>query len=191
MKLQIIFGSTREGRQGEKVALWARSQALALENIEIDYTDLRDINLPFFNEAVSPSMIKDGSYSNETQKAWAKRVRSADAYIIVTPEYNHSYPAVLKNALDYIYHEWSNKPVGFISYGGGAGGSLAVEQLRLVVAELQMVSIRESIHIGLFHASPFNEEGKMTNPHLNMQFASFATQLLWWAEALKNARDKN
>lgn len=190
MKLQIIFGSTREGRQGEKVALWVKEQVTLHKDVELDYVDLRDLKLPFFNEEMPPAMINDGNYTNPIQKQWAERIGNADAYIIVTPEYNHSFPAVLKNALDYVYTEWNNKPVGFISYGGGASGSRAVEHLRTVVAELQMVSIRESLHLPLFQNSPFNEEGAMINPYVNQQFASFFKQLHWWSEALKTAREK-
>src|SRR5665213_2869794 len=149
IKIQIIMGSTRQGRFVEQPAKWIFEKAKMQEGIEVELIDLRDWPLPFFDEAVSPSMNK-GNYTNELAAKWAKKVGEADGYIIVTPEYNHGYPGVLKNAIDYVYGEWNNKPVGFVSYGGVAGGTRSVQQLRQVAIELQMVPIRNGIHIPMY-----------------------------------------
>jgi NAD(P)H-dependent FMN reductase len=185
----IILGSTREGRLGDKVAEWLNDEVSKIENFEIDFVDLRDLDLPFFNEPQSPAMIKNGEYQNTSQKNWGERVANADAYLIITPEYNHSYSAVLKNALDYVYHEWAKKPVAFVAYGV-VGGARAVEHLRGVVAQLQMVSIQEAVHITIY-PSPFDEEGKMENQHYSSKLATVLNQTLWWADALKEARSKD
>lgn len=107
--------------------------------------DLRDYPLPFFDESVSP-MRMNGQYSNQAVAKWADKVKQADAYIMICPEYNHGYTAVLKNAIDHLYPEWNHKPVGFLSFGS-TGGARAIEQLRLVAVELQLLPIKNAIHI--------------------------------------------
>lgn len=147
MNLHIILGSVREGRQGEKVATWLLEQAAATE-WEAELIDLADWPLPFFNEATPPD-ANDGKYQNELAQEWSAKIAAADAYILVTPEYNHGYPAVLKNALDWLYYEWGGKPVAFASYSTGlTGGARAVEQLRQVVLHLQMVPVAQGLQIG-------------------------------------------
>jgi len=150
LKIHIILGSTRPGRFSEKPGKWILGELQKKEGIEAELIDLRDWTLPFFNESKSPSSMKGEPYSLEIANEWAKKVGEADGFIIVTPEYNHGYPAVLKNALDYVYDQWNNKPVGFVSYGGVSGGTRSVQQLRQVVIELQMVPIRNGIHFPLF-----------------------------------------
>jgi NAD(P)H-dependent FMN reductase len=112
--IYIILGSTREGRKGEKVAKWVHSVAASRSDLDIELVDLRDWSLPFVHNADTPA---SGKYNVETQK-WADKIAQADGFLIVTPEYNHGYPAVLKNALDHLYAEWNGKPVAFVSYGG-------------------------------------------------------------------------
>ena len=107
--------------------------------------DLRDYPMPFFDEPMGPAMLKE-NYSHESVKKWAAKIKESDAFIVVTPEYNHGYPAVLKNAIDSIFPEWNNKPVGFLSYGN-AGGARSIEQLRQVAIELRMVPIRSALHL--------------------------------------------
>jgi NAD(P)H-dependent FMN reductase len=189
IKLMIILGSTRQGRLGDKVASWVQEQAATLSDVEIDFVDLRDIKLPFFNEPIPSAGVTDGNYTNEVAREWGKRVASQDAFLIITPEYNHSFPAVLKNALDYLYHEWKNKPVGFIGYGV-VGAARAIEHLRGVVAQLQMASVQEAVNI-LLYPSPFDEDGKMTNEHYNAKFVTVSQQLLSWAKALKEVRNQD
>jgi len=135
IKVKVILGSTREGRFGEQPANWIVEEAKRLNDVEVELLDLRSYPMPFYDEPKSPSTTK-GIFPNEVIANWAKKIDEGDAFIIVTPEYNHGYPAVLKNALDYIYYEWNKKPVGFVSYGG-VGGARVVEQLREVTIELQ------------------------------------------------------
>src|SRR5665213_1973426 len=142
--IQIILGSTREGRSGEKVAKWVAKHASARTDFTSEVLDLKEFNLPFFDSAKSPG---SSGIIAPAATAWSEAVAKGDGYIIVTAEYNHGYPAPLKNALDHLYKEWNNKPVAFVGYGGMAGGSRAVEQLRQVVAELRMISIRECVLI--------------------------------------------
>ncbi|PIR57717.1 MAG: nadph-dependent fmn reductase, partial [Parcubacteria group bacterium CG10_big_fil_rev_8_21_14_0_10_38_31] len=145
LKIKVIVGSTRQSRFSEKPAGWVLEELKKREGIEAELLDLRDFPMPFFDEAVSPAM-KQGPYQNEVVKKWTGKIAEADGFIIVTPEYNHGYPAVLKNALDYVYAEWNRKAVGFVSYGS-VSGARSVEQLRQVSIELQMAPIRSAIHL--------------------------------------------
>lgn len=192
VKIQIIVGSTREGRFSDKAATWIAGEFKKQEGIAVEALDLRDYDMPFFNEAVSPS-FKQEPYKNEAVARFTSKIAEGDAFVIVTPEYNHGTSGVLKNALDWVYQEWNNKPVAFISYGS-VGGARAVEQLRLTAIELQMAPIRAAVHIPgdqyfpvLFGKADANEMfAKLTDGAHHM-----ITQLLWWARALKAAREKD
>lgn len=191
IKIKVIVGSTRQNRFSEKPAYWIFEEVKKKGGVDVELLDLRDYPMPFYNEPTSPAMIKDGNYPNEIVKKWAEKIKEADAYIVVTPEYNHGYPAVLKNAMDHVYYEWNNKPVGFVSYGG-VGGARSVEQLRLVAIELQMAPIRNAIHIPTpVYMSMMNEKAPV-KPELFESLKNakdnFLNQLLWWARALKAAR---
>lgn len=186
MKMQIILGSTREGRYGERVAKWVFSEALKRTDFKVELIDLRDFNLPFYQESKSVTSL-NGNYSVDIAKKWSEKIQQGDGYIIITPEYNHSFPAVLKNALDYLYSEWNKKPVSFVSYGGSASGARAVEQLRLVAIELQLAPIREAIHFPLMYR-PFDEVGELQDESFNIKLGKMFDQLIWWARALKEAR---
>lgn len=187
LKIKIILGSTRPNRMSEVVGKWALQEAKKKSDLEVELLDLRDYPLPFYDESVTPSMIK-GKYSDEVAMKWVKKINDGDAYIIIAPEYNHGYPAVLKNALDYPYREWNNKTVGFVSYGSVAGAR-SVEQLRLVTIELQMAPIRSAVHIqGVW--TGFDEKGQPKDATLNDHFSSFMDSLIWWGKALKNAREQ-
>ncbi|HEX7042669.1 MAG TPA: NAD(P)H-dependent oxidoreductase [Patescibacteria group bacterium] len=189
LKIQVIIGSTREGRFGDKPAKWIASYLKEKEDVEVELIDLRDWPLPFFNEPVSPAS-SDGKYTNELAAKWAEKIGEADGYIIVTPEYNHGYPSVLKNALDYVYKQWNKKPVSFLSYGGMSGGTRAVQQLRQVVIELQLVPIRQSIHIPFFRKQ-LDESGNLKPDTLISQADPMIEQLMWFANLLKSGRGKN
>ena len=198
IKIKIILGSTRQNRFSEKPAGWIFEEAKKLEGVEAELLDLRDYPMPFFDDPMSPSMAK-GQYSNEIVKKWAEKINDGDAFIIVAPEYNHGYSAVLKNALDVIYPEWNKKPVGFVSYGS-ALGARSVEQLRQVAVELQMAPIRNAIHIpvDIFFAAMMGKGPtgpEMFQPiHEGMmgdRVKIFFDDLLWWARALKAARTKS
>src|SRR6266446_4201166 len=161
MRLMIILGSTRQGRRGEVVARWVKAAAEADERFEVDYVDLRELNLPFFDEPMSPFAIRDtgASYIHPKGEAWAQRVGHAQGILIVTPEYNHGYPAVLKNALDWVGREWVDKPVAYVSYGNITGGVRSVEQLRQVTNELGLVQVANAIYFPSISRGAFTEAG--------------------------------
>lgn len=187
LKIQIILGSTREGRHGKKVADWIKDLAEKRTDFEAEFIDLRDWGINFINDENLPGM---GVYTDPLVQKWAKKIDEADGYIVITPEYNRGYPAVLKNALDVIYKEWNNKAIAFVSYGGYVGGSRAVEQLRQVSVELQMAPIREGIHIP-FIWEAFDDKGKLKNNEFYEKRAeAMLSQLVWWTEALKKARSQ-
>jgi NAD(P)H-dependent FMN reductase len=150
-RILVILGSTREGRVGERVAHWLLRQLDGQQAAAFELVDLRDYPLPIYE---GPSGERRGA----TVQRWADKVAAVDGYVVVTPEYNHGYPAALKSALDHAYDEWNRKPVAFVSYGGHAAGYRAVEQLRLVAVELQMVPIREQVAIQAPWAA-FDEQG--------------------------------
>jgi NAD(P)H-dependent FMN reductase len=144
-RIGIILGSTRPNRNGEQVAKWVLDIASRRHDAEFELIDLRDYPLPHLDEPAPPSL---GEYQNEHTKQWAEKIASFDGFIIVTPEYNHSTSGVLKNAIDYLYTEWNNKAVGFVSYGS-AGGARATEHLRLIASELQMADVRQQVTLSL------------------------------------------
>jgi NAD(P)H-dependent FMN reductase len=142
--IQIIVASTRDGRRGERVAAWFDGVARAREDMRTELLDLLAWDLPWYRDAVVPPR---GQYREEATLRWAAKVAEADGYVLVTPEYNHGYPAPLKNALDHLYAEWNHKPVTFVTYGGSAGGVRAAEQLVQVAVELKMAPLRPQVHI--------------------------------------------
>ncbi len=180
----------RQNRQGEKVAKWVMEELGNSSQFESELLDLKDYQFPYYDDVLPASQLHM-PYKNELREKWAEKIAEADAFLIITPEYNHSYPAVLKSALDVIYHEWNNKPVAFVSYGGSANGSRSVEHLRLVAIELQMAAIREGIHIGLFSGEQvFDESGEMLVKSNNHKLEKLLKSLEWWADALRVARLK-
>ena len=144
-RIGIILGSTRPNRNGEQVAKWVYDVASRRTDAEFELVDLRDYPLPHLDEPLPPSM---GQYQNEHTRQWADKIASFDGFVIVTPEYNHGTSGVLKNAIDFLYAEWNNKAVGFVSYGG-VGGARAAEHLRLVAGELQMADVRQQVALSL------------------------------------------
>jgi len=144
-QIGIILGSTRPNRNGEQVAKWVLDIASRRNDATFELVDLRDYPLPHLDEPLPPSL---GQYQNDHTKEWADKIASFDGFVIVTPEYNHSTSGVLKNAIDYLYAEWNNKAVGFVSYGA-AGGARAAEHLRLVAGELQMADVRQQVVLSL------------------------------------------
>src|SRR5437899_11329762 len=144
-RMAIIIGSTRPGRNGEAVAKWVYEIAQKRTDAEFELVDIKDFNLPLLDEPMPPIM---GQYSKSHTKEWADKIGSFDGFVFVTPEYNHGTSGVLKNAIDYLYAEWNNKAVGFVSYGA-VGGARAAEHLRLVAAELQMADVRQQVALSL------------------------------------------
>jgi NAD(P)H-dependent FMN reductase len=168
MKLMIIWGSSRQGRKGGTVADWVKNESAKDSRFEVDFVDLRDLKLPFFDEPMGPfSMARAGKdYVNPLGRTWAQRVGKADGVILITPEYNHAPPAVLKNALDWVGPEWTDKPVGLISYGGISGGTRAVEQLRTITIELGLINVANAIAFPFF-SQAFGEDGQPVHESSN------------------------
>lgn len=189
MKIAVILGSVRKIRRGERVAKWLMPQLSKIEGAKFELLDLRDYSLPFYSEDNSPDSLENG-YTNEVAKKWAAKIGEADGFIIIHSEYNHGPAAVLKNALDWVYNEWVKKPVAFVSYAPGIGAGIrATEQLRENAIELQMAPMREAVHIS--HVlDTIDEQGNLLKGHYNERVVEVVKELLWWAEALKTARDK-
>lgn len=189
LNIKVIAGSTREGRFSDKAATWIAEKIRKQEGVSVETLDLRDYDMPFFNEPVSPS-YKQEPYKNEAVARFTKKIEEGDAFVIVTPEYNHGTSGVLKNALDWVYQEWNNKPVAFVSYGS-VGGARAIEHLRLVAVELQMAPIRNAVHIPGEQYFPVVFGKTQASDLFALQAdkaEAMITQLLWWTRALKNAR---
>ncbi|HEX8891310.1 MAG TPA: NAD(P)H-dependent oxidoreductase, partial [Pyrinomonadaceae bacterium] len=146
IRIGIILGSTRPNRNGEAVAKWVDEIAQKRTDAEFELIDIKDFNLPLLDEPIPPSM---GQYSKEHTKAWAAKIGSFDAFVFVTPEYNHGTSGALKNAIDFLFKEWNNKAAGFVGYGS-AGGVRAVESLRLVMGELMIADVRAQVQLSLF-----------------------------------------
>jgi NAD(P)H-dependent FMN reductase len=183
LKFAVIIGSTRPGRVGEAVARWAYELASRRKDAEFELVDIRDFNLPLLDEPVPPSQ---GKYSKPHTKAWAAKVASFDAYVFVTPEYNHGTCGALKNALDFVYAEWNNKAAGFVGYGS-AGGVRAVESLRLVLAELQIADVRAQVSLSLFTDFE-NYSVFKPDPRHEKSLATVFDQVIAWGGAMKTLR---
>ena len=183
IKIAIILGSTRPGRLGEAVARWVEAVAGKRGDASFELVDLRDYDLPLLDEPRPPSL---GDYRQEHTRRWAEKIASFDGYVFVTPEYNHGIPGALKNAIDFLYAEWNNKAAGFVSYGS-ASGVRAVEQLRLVMAELQVATVRAQVMLSLF--TDFDNMS-VFKPHPRNEAAlnSMLSQLTAWAGALRTVR---
>jgi NAD(P)H-dependent FMN reductase len=182
-RIGIILGSTRPNRNGEQVANWVFDLASRRDDAEFELIDLRDYPLPHLDEPLPPSL---GQYQHEHTKQWAATIASFDGFVIVTPEYNHGTSGVLKNAIDYLYAEWNNKAVGFVSYGA-VGGARAVEHLRLVAGELQMADVRQQVALSLiteFKNFSVFKPGDYNLPALN----TLLDQVIAWSAALAPLR---
>lgn len=185
LKILVILGSIREGRMAEPVGRWVVEGAAARPELDPELIDLKDWNLPFYAFARAPAM---GDYQDPLQIRWAEKIASADGYILICPEYNHGLPAVLKNALDFVYAEWHRKPVAFVGYGGN-GAARSIEQATMVARELRMAPLEASVHImgvwgkvvdGVF--TPDDKDARWTG-HLY-------DELAWWGRTLKAGRER-
>ena len=191
LQIKIIVDSTREGRFSERLLLWFQSNLVTRNDLNIEVLDLRDHDLPLFDQPISVAYVQNGDYAHESVRAWAEKIGAADGYIIIASEYNHGYSAVLKNALDVVYGEWNKKVVSFVSYGS-VGGGRAVEQLRQVAVELQMASTRNTVHIQapwMLLDEAKNLKADALEPYTDSLHTTL-DQLTWWGEALKTARTK-
>jgi NAD(P)H-dependent FMN reductase len=183
IKIAIIIGSTRPGRKAEAVARWVHGVATKRSDAEFELVDIKDFNLPLLDEPMPPAA---GKYTQPHTRAWAAKVASFDGYVFVTPEYNHGPSGALKNAIDYLYREWNNKAAGFVGYGS-AGGTRAVEQLRLVMGELLVADVRAQVALSLFtdfeNFSTF-KPAPMHEKSVNVML----DQVVAWGTALKTLR---
>lgn len=182
LNIAIIVGSTRPGRNGTAVAAWVHEQASRREAATYEIIDLEDTGLPLLDEAV-PALL--GKYEQQHTRDWAATVARFDGFVFVTPEYNHSTSPALLNALDYVYAEWNNKAVGFVSYGTSYGVR-AVEHLRGVAGELQLADIRNQVRFAL--PSDFPDRVFTPGPEHAGQAADLFNQLELWAGALRTVR---
>lgn len=185
-QLKIIIGSTRPTRKGPIVADWFLKIAKQHPDFEVELLDLKEIDLPLMDEPNHPRVQK---YINAHTKKWSKTIDSADAFVIVTPEYNFGYPATLKNALDYLSVEWSDKPMGFVSYGGISGGTRAVQELKLPVTALGMMPIPQAVNIPFFAQFINDNDVFEANETLEKSANVMLAKLQEWAKALKNMRE--
>ena len=190
LRLQIIIGSTRPGRFADKPVAWLKDRLAGRDGFELDVLDLRDYPLPFYESAMSPARsLRD--YPNEDIAKLGRRIDDADGYIVVTSEYNHGYPASLKNAMDTVFPEFNKKPITFLGYGN-AGGARAIEQLRLVSVEFEMAPLRRAVHIFPDLMRPAMMAETFTPAifeSLDERLDMMVDELLWWTDALKSARD--
>lgn len=184
LELQIIVGSTRPGRAGLPIATWFHGVAREKGAFRARLVDLAEVNLPFLDEPNHPNLRK---YTKDHTKEWSALVDTADAYVFVTPEYNHGPPPALLNALDFVYHEWSYKPAAFVSYGGPAGGTRAVQMLKPIVGAMRMVPIVEGVTMPFFRQH--FADGAFTPSEAHVKAAETTlSELHRWAEALRPMR---
>jgi len=186
--ISVIVGSIRQGRFSEKPAQWI-FQHLKKRDVDARLLDLRDFPMPFFDQAVSPATPGRAPYENEVVRKWTAAIGASDGFVVVTPEYNYGPPAVLKNAIDWVYPEWNRKAVAFVSWGG-AMGARSVQQLRETAIEVQLAPIRSSVHIPLPTLIAHFQGGDIDKglSELEKSAKVMIDDLLWWTTALKTAR---
>jgi NAD(P)H-dependent FMN reductase len=183
LKVGIIAGSTRPNRKSLDVAKWVLEIATQRSDAEYELVDIKDFELPLLDEPWPPSM---GKYEQPHTKRWAAKISSLDAFVFVTPEYNHGIPGALKNAIDFLFAEWKHKAAGFVSYGG-ASGARAVEQLRLVLAEVHVATVRAQLLLSIRHDF---ENFTTFKPHAEhvKALGIVLDQVVAWSGALKTLR---
>jgi NAD(P)H-dependent FMN reductase len=184
-KLDVIAVSTRANRAGFPLAQWTYERAKAHGGFDVELVDLRDVGLPLFDEPNHPRLRQ---YVHEHTKRWSAKVDAADAFVFVTPEYNHGAPPSLINALDYLVHEWAHKPVSFVSYGGPAGGTRAVQMAKPMLIALKMMPLQESVMVPLFAHSIDPHQvfhpSELQETHAKMMLDALAK----WIRALASLR---
>lgn len=188
-RIALIIASTRTTRFADFVAPWVK-QHLDDTGFDVDVIDVRDVSLPYYDLPAAPAMAKR-QYTSDAERALGQRLDAADGYVIITNEFNHGYSAALKNVFDHYFAEFQHKPVAFVGYGN-VGGARAIEQLRQVAAELDMVSVRESVHIIGFQFPAVRaggEEADAVFTPLEPKMTAMLENLQWWAQALTAARD--
>ena len=186
LKIGIITGSTRPNRKSLDVARWVLETAQKRGDAQYELVDIQDFELPLFDEPMPPIL---GQYQQPHTKRWAERVASLDGFVFVTPEYNHGIPAALKNAIDFLFAEWNHKAAGFVSYGG-SGGARAVEQLRLVLAEVQVATVRAQLTLSMWTDFESFTTFRPTLEH-EKSLGKVLDEVLAWAGALKSLRSQS
>jgi NAD(P)H-dependent FMN reductase len=185
LNIGIIIGSTRPGRKAEDVARWLYGIAANRNDASFEVVDIASFNLPLLDEPLPPSM---GQYAQPHTKAWAAKIATFDAFVFVTPEYNHSTSGALKNAIDYLFREWNDKAAGFVGYGG-VGGTRAVEQLRLVMGEIKVAAVRAQVALSLF--TDFENFSTLRpGPHQEAAVTAMLDDLIAWGQALQTMRTR-
>jgi NAD(P)H-dependent FMN reductase len=186
MHLQIIIASTRQGRKGHLVGHWFAEIARSHESFETEVIDLREVDLPMFDEPKHPRLQ---DYAHDHTKAWSETINRGDAYVFVTPEYDNLPPASLINAVQHLVREWAYKPVAFVSYGGVSGGTRSVQVLKQLVPVLRMMPIPEGVNIPFFAKSIDEEQQRFAPDAVQRKAAGIMLdELSKWATALKPLR---
>jgi NAD(P)H-dependent FMN reductase len=183
--LTVIVGSIRPGRAGQPIAEWFIDRAKAHGGFDVEVADLAEIRLPLMEEPNHPRL---GQYTSQHTRDWSALIDRSDAIVFVTPEYNYGYPATIKNAIDYLHQEWKDKPAGFVSYGGIAAGTRAVQQLKQVITTLKMVPVFESVNIP-FHAQFIRDGQFHANEVLDQAADAMLAELLRLDGALAPLRE--
>ncbi|MGX7679284.1 NADPH-dependent FMN reductase [Jatrophihabitans sp. DSM 45814] len=188
-RIAIIVGSTREGRFADKPATWVAQRLAEREVVQVDLIDLRHHPLPFFDQVAPARTLRE--YSTPETERLGQRIDDAEGFIVLTPEYNHGYPAVLKNAMDHTFIEWRRKPISFVGWGN-VGGARVIEQLRGVSVEFEMAPLRHAVHILPEQMVPAMQASEPFDiavfAALERRLALLIDDLLWWADALTAAR---
>jgi NAD(P)H-dependent FMN reductase len=184
-KLYVITVSTRPGRMGVPLSSWIFERARSHGGFDVELVDLKEVSLPMFDEPRHPRLAQ---YEHEHTKRWSAKIKAADAFIFVTPEYDHGTPPSLINALVYLVQEWAHKPVGFVSYGGPAGGTRAVQMVKPMLTALKLTVLFESVMVPLFTKS-INEQGVFTASEMQEEHAkAMLDALVKWTSALAPMR---
>jgi NAD(P)H-dependent FMN reductase len=183
LRIAIVMGSTHTGRLNDAVARWVYDVARTRNDADFELVDIAEYHLPLLDEAIPPTF---GQYGHEHKRKWAQKIASFDAYVFVTPEYNHGVSAALKNAIDYLFREWNNKAAGLVSYGS-VGGARAAEQLRLVLADVMVAAVRAQVTLSLF--TDFEKFTSLKpDSSRTHELHAMLDQLVAWSKALKSVR---
>jgi len=195
MKVGVILGTVREGRHTEKLAKWVVKEAQKRSNVEVELLDLKDYPLPFFEEPVSPKFNPD-RHPSAAAKKWLDKLAEKDAYIVVSPEYNHSIPGVLKNALDYTDFQVAKKPFALVTHGS-AGGARGASHLKHIISEIRGMTISSNVALTMRVSEVFDEHGTLAEEIAGQEYGPVTSlnnsidELLWYSDALATARSKS
>ncbi len=187
VRIGVVLASVREGRRGEAFARWVQGLLSERPDVEVELLDLVEWPLAPYRHRDPPNVAERSYPEGSLERRWGERIAALDGFVIVTAEYNHSFPSALKSALDAVYAPWNHKPVAFVSYGGLAGGARAVEQLRLIAVELRMVPVRDEVNVRLA-GYVADERGHPADPLYARKAKATLDDLLWWARVAKDGR---